>query len=296
MFRVSTNTPQWKSRPQGPTGDIKTILKNLKEAGFDTYDFTMEGFGDVYDIFIDKDDYLKRAEDLRKYADELGLVCNQTHSYFPAIRLNNTKEQNEQGIMYVCRCLEVTAILGAEYCIVHPINDYTDEENLEFVKRILPAAHKVNVKICLENMWNWKSGENHACSASCSNHESFVHLVDLCNDPYVVACLDIGHAYMEGLETDGVKMIKALGPRLKCLHIHDNDCHYDQHNLPYTHNIPFYEVLDALADIGYTGDVTFECDYYVKAFPQELYIPAMRLMREVGQYFANELKKRIHVN
>ena len=296
MYKISTNTPQWKTRPQGPTGDIKEILKNLKEAGFDTYDFTMEGFHDVYDIFIDKDDYLDRAKDLRQYADSLGMTCNQTHSFFPAIRFNYTEEQKEKGIEYVCRCLEISAILGSNYCVVHPVNDYSDEENNEFVQRLLPTAHRVKVKICLENMWNWNAGEPHACAASCSHHDTFVHLLDLCNDEYVVACLDIGHAHMEGLGTDGVKMIKALGPRLHCLHIHDNNCLHDQHNLPFTHNIPFEDVINALADIDYCGDITFECDFYIKAFPQELYIPAMRLMHSIGVYMRDELIKRKHQN
>lgn len=292
MFRISTNTPQVKERPQGGTGDIKEILKNLKAAGFDTYDFTMSYSANTYDVFFDKDDYIERAKDLRKFADELGMVCNQTHSIFPVYRENESKEFNERNLIYAKRCIEITSILGAGYTVVHPMNSWSDEQNVALMQSLLPTAHKENVKICLENMWNWDEKLDHAVDAACSNHISFRRLVDMCNDDYVAACLDIGHAYMRGLNTDGVKMIKALGPRLHCLHIHDNNCHHDQHQLPFTHSIPFQEVLDALAEINYKGDITFECDYYIMSLPKEVFVEGMRTLHSIGEYFKKELIKR----
>jgi sugar phosphate isomerase/epimerase len=71
---------------------------------------------------------------------------------------------------------------------------------------------------------------------------------------------------MRGLETTAEKMIKALGPRLGALHVHDNDKHNDSHQIPFTMQIDFDKMIAALKDVGYRGDMTLECDAYIHSF------------------------------
>ena len=65
---------------------------------------------------------------------------------------------------------------------------------------------------------------------------------------------------MRGLHTSAPEMIRALGPHLQALHIHDNDRHYDSHRLPFTMDIDFQSVIGALREVGYTGYLTLEAD------------------------------------
>lgn len=271
-------------------GNIKEIIKLIKESGFDAFDFTMFGI-ETMDVFVDKNDYVKRAKDLRNFTDSLGIVCNQTHSFFPTIRLNND-EWNKIGMLYTKRSLEVAGILGAKYCVVHPCNDMNAEQNAKMYNELKQCALDNGVKIALENMWNWDENIGHAIPAACSNEIDFNKHLDVLNDENFVACLDIGHAEMKGLNTSAVQMIRSLNSRLKCLHIHDNDRHHDRHKLPYTYDIDFEPIIDALAEINYEGDITFEADSHVTGYPIALYGDAMKLMCSIGRYFKEEIIER----
>ena len=118
-------------------------------------------------------------------------------------------------------------------------------------------------------MWNWKSGAPTACAAACSHHDDFCKHVDVVNDPYLVACLDIGHAEMAGLDTTASTMIYALGKRLQALHIHDNDKLGDTHQIPFSMKIEWGGIAKALKDIGYEGYLTLEADRYLANFDKE---------------------------
>lgn len=83
------------------------------------------------------------------------------------------------------------------------------------------------------------------------------------NDPYLAACLDIGHAEMSGLNTSAVQMILTLGTWLKALHIHDTDLHHDSHQIPFSMKIDYQPIMKALKTIGYQGWFTLEADAYL---------------------------------
>ncbi len=81
---------------------------------------------------------------------------------------------------------------------------------------------------------------------ACATPESFNAHLDAVNDDFFVACLDIGHAEMKGGETTAVEMISALGDRLRALHIHDNDKFHDSHQIPFSMDIDFKRIAEAL--------------------------------------------------
>lgn len=271
-------------------GDNRKIIKLLKDVGFTAYDYSMF-YGSLADEVLYADNYIERAKEFRAYADGIGLPCNQAHAPFPTARKGD-EEYNKKAFADICRAIEVSGILGAKVCVVHPCNDYTAEENAELYKRFEPIARKAGVKIGLENMWNWKSGAMHACAAACSQHDDFRKHLELLPSDVFVACLDIGHAEMAGLDTDAVRMIKTLNERLEAIHLHDNDCIHDNHALPYSLHIDFEAVIAAMKEIGYMGDITLESDTYVRKFPLELYPQAASFMAAV----ANDFKEKISKN
>ena len=140
------------------------------------------------------------------------------------------------------------------------------EENAEMYFELLPLAKDCGVKIATENMWNWDNETGYSSFAACSTSESFCKHLEAVNDEFFVACLDIGHAEMQGSGSGAANMIHALGQKLQALHIHDNDRHHDSHQIPFSMKIDFDAVVKALKDIGYSGWFTLEADQYLGDF------------------------------
>ena len=247
-------------------GEEKAI-EYVAKAGFQAWDFSMFRMC-KYDWqtkkLLDNDhplagkDYLKFARRLRQIGLDNGIECNQSHAPFPTYC--------DEIRAHYKRAIECTAEAGGKICVIHPDNFKSAEENAEIYLELLPFAKECGVKIATENMWNWNDELGHAAPAACSHHDDFVKHIDAVNDEFFTACLDIGHAEMKGLETSAPKSIRALGKRLGALHVHDNDLLNDSHRLPFTMNIDFGAVIDALREVNYGGDMTLECDAYLKYF------------------------------
>ena len=242
-------------------GEEKAV-ELVAKTGFDAWDFSMfqmckkeNGVLVPTDHPLAKDNYLAFARKLKQIGLDNGIICNQGHAPFPS---------SLKSIDYLKRAIECLAEAGGEILIIHPMNNGTPEENAEMYFELLPFAKEHNVKIATENMWNWKKFHKHSSFAACATPKSFNAHLDAVNDDYLVACLDIGHAEMKGSNTTAVEMIKALGSRLKALHIHDNDKLHDSHQVPFTMNIDFVPIVKALKEINYDGYFTLESSYYIE--------------------------------
>ncbi len=249
-------------------GDEKAI-EYIAKAGFDAWDISMYGmcrfdedkykFVDNEDYPLGRKDYLKYARKLKQIGLDNGIICNQTHAPDPS---------NFPGIKtYIKRSIECTAEAGAKFCVVHPAVRWTTEENVEFFHELLPFAKEHGVKIAAENMFDWDYDVDHAIAAACSSAKRFKELIDAVNDDYLVACVDLGHAELKGLESSAVEMIKALKNNVQVLHIQDNDRWHDSHNIPFSMDIDFPSIVKALKEIGYEGYFTLEANVFQKGMP-----------------------------
>ncbi len=262
-------------------------------AGFDAWDFSMFDMC-KYDWNkrcaiksnhpLAGNEYLKFARKLKQIGLDNGIVCNQSHAPFPS----NCAEVRA----YYKRAIECTAEAGGKICVIHPDNDKLAEENAEMYMELLPFAKEHNVKIATENMWNWDNEKGHSSFAACATPESFNAHLDAVNDKYFTACLDIGHAEMKGSNTNAVEMIKALGDRLSALHIHDNDCWHDSHQIPFSMNIDFNEVVAALKEINYKGYFTLEADRYLSAYTKENVFEGIKKLEESARKLANMFENK----
>lgn len=257
-------------------------VRIIKEAGFDCYDFSMtrmcwEGHP------LNRSDYKESVIALRKFADGLGIPCNQSHAPFPSHRPNDEHWNSHIGEWCV-RSLEITSLLGGKICVVHPYNNWTPKENFERVYQpLLPYCKKYNVKVAVENMWNWPSDSPVAVPCACSLPENFCEHMSLLDPEWFVACLDIGHAEMFPDRTSAVELIHALGSRLQSLHVHDNDRLHDDHAFPFSGKIDWDGVCTALREVGYGGDFTFEADSAVDKYPDPLKADAEKLLQKIGR-------------
>lgn len=270
-------------------GDFQKIFTTLKQAGFTAYDFSMGWENDESKVIV-SDNYLEQAKDIRKLADKIGIKCNQSHAPLTRERLGEY-EYGERGEELLKRAIEISGILGAKVCVVHQQKLFNAKENAEFLKKFEPVAREYNVKIALENLWNWDGDNDQAKTVACSDHIDFKRHLDLLPKDVFVGCVDIGHAEMRGLNTSAVSIIDALGERLGAMHLHDNDKHYDVHLMPFTRNINFEEIINALKRNKYKGDITFETDKYISKFPLELIPSVLVQLVEIAKYFINKIQE-----
>ncbi len=258
------------------------------KAGFDTWDFSLFAMR-VYDNEENNhplagSDYLKFARELKQIGLDNGIVCNQSHAPFPS-------KTYEKTISNYKKSLECTAEAGGKICIIHPYNCKSAEENAKMYFELLPFAKECGVKIATENMWNWDNEKDQSCFAACANPKSFNEHLDMVNDEDFIACLDLGHAEMRGSGTSAVEMIMALGDRLKALHIHDNDLWHDSHQLPFTMNMDFEKIVDALKKINYKGDFTLEANCHLEKYTEDNVFEGVKCMAETAKKLVDMFKK-----
>ncbi len=265
-------------------------IELLAKAGFDAWDFSMFSMC-KYDwskkALMENDhplagrDYLKFARRLKQVGLDNGIVCNQSHAPFPT--------SCAEIRSYLKRAIECTAEAGGDICIIHPDNNKSAEENAEMYLELLPFAKECGVKIATENMWNWDKEKGHSIFAACATPKSFCEHIDVVGSEWLVACLDIGHAEMKGSDTTAVEMIRALGPRLQALHIHDNDKLHDSHQIPFSMDIDFRAIAAALKEINYKGYFTLEADRFLTDYTEENVFDGMKKLADsakkiIGMY------------
>ncbi len=237
-------------------GTQKTIDYAAK-AGFDAIDFS---FSETYfnELQKEKSYYI----DLKKYANDKGLFFNQAHA--PAPSSNISKEKSKELFNDIVFSIKSASYLGVKNIVVHPCQHlrYIDKDapemlfeyNMDFYKRLIPYAEEYDIRIAIENMWQYPGMISHS---TCSTPDEMIRYVDTLNNDSIVCCLDVGHAMLVRQMPDD--FIRALGnKRLACLHIHDVDGTNDSHTMPYLGIINWEKTMQSLAEIGYTGDLTYE--------------------------------------
>ena len=254
-------------------GEEKAI-ELLAKAGFNAWDFSMFNmrrfdwqsqsfFAPIPDHPLVGPDYLAFARKLKKIGEDNGIHCNQSHAPFPSTC--------PAMLPWLKRAIECTAEAGGDICIIHPENNKNGAQNAEMYHELLEFAKPMGVKIATENMFNWDSVKNVSAPAACSSAESFLeHFAAVNDDAHFVACLDIGHAEMrDGAGPGAELLVRALGPHLQALHIHDNDGHADNHQIPFSMGIDYAPIVKAMKDIGYPGYFTLEADSYLGKFTKD---------------------------
>ena len=267
----------------------EAAVRMVCEAGFDGIDFSMFSMQNDDDI-LNSACYKKHISELLKIADFYGVTFEQAHAPFPS-RKENDAEYSKVIIEKIKRALEITGLLDAKICVVHPVqfSERQFEQNMELYHELEPYAAEYGVKIALENMWGWDRSINRIVPNVCSVAEDFNRYVDALNPEHFTACLDLGHCGLVG--DNAGAMIRQMGSRLGCLHIHDNDNINDSHTLPYTSEMDWDDILHALGEIDYRGHFTYEADYFMNGFPDDLLPACERFMHDVGRSMMKKIEK-----
>lgn len=284
-MNVSTSTSDLL-RKHGVEESIRIIAK----AGFDAYDFSFCDLPSDNPFFTEE--YMSYAKSIKAVAEECGIPCNQAHAPFPSSV--GDPEKDEAIFNNIVKSIEFAGFLGAKCIVVHPKQHlvYAEHQeelfklNVEFYGRLLPYAEKYGVRIATENMWQWNGNAKACIDSTCSRAWEFNKYIDALNSPYMVGCLDIGHVSLMG--TDIPRFIHEMGSEhIFALHVHETDLKSDNHTLPFTQKIDWMAVANALGEIGYKGDLTFEAGEFTKKMPAELALDAETLMLKVGRYITS---------
>ena len=254
---------------------LKKTIDVLSAAGFEGIDFN----ADIEEYHTDAHgpEFYK---EIRAYAADKGIGFYQTHAPF---RTNfPEQERTEQRFREIVKSMEHSVLLGAEMTVVHPYSHYENwentsrdavmESNFAFYKRLLPYAENLGLKIAIENIHGYIT----------ATAEDLIELVDSLGSDLFTVCFDVGHANI-AKENPG-EMIRKLGSRLGCTHIHDNDGINDLHTIPYYYNtIDWEDVMKALADAGYKGNLNYEAARFVRNVPTDFLQTGADYMAAVGK-------------
>lgn len=257
-------------------------LKMIKDAGFDAVDFSLFGLSGENAELLGKD-YVERAEELRRYMDDIGIVANQAHAPFEMTADDPLSEECEKYVR-LTRSIEVAAILGAPYIVVHcirPAPSEIIERNREFYLSLLPYAERVNIKIAVENLFGPpdERGVRFGYFADPAEHMAFVRSL---GSPHFNICLDLGHSALCGYKPEEV--IRAMDADLfELMHMHDNDYVGDMHRIPYSCKFDWEQICAALCEIGYRGDISLELIGQFNALPPDMHEAALTYAERIGR-------------
>ena len=281
-------------------------IRFIKECGFESIDYNINK---VYDSTFDPekltslfDEELDKVYEyftpLKTATEKYGVCFSILHGVFP-MYYEGEDARNEHLIKTTERMFAVAEYLGCKYVVVHPWSGpdiHKEEEkqvNLNMYRRLIPAAKRYGVTICLENLF--KHYDLDCFSAACSNVEEFCWYIDTLNDEageeVFGACFDVGHAHVTA--DNLYQYITRLGKRLKTLHIHDNEGCSDSHMIPYTQvdrtgrrlSINWEHFIRGLKEIGYEGALSFETFRAVGVLPRELRSDGLKFIAAIGRYF-----------
>ena len=264
-------------------------VRMVCEAGFDAIDFSMFHMKHD-DCPLNSDSYKEIVKELKAIADSYGKPFCQAHAPFPTMR-DGDEEYNKNMLPKVKRSIEIAGMLGVENIVVHPVffGENKFEKNMEMYMGLLDDAKNAGVKIALENMFGKKNPETNKQTPNvCSLAPEFAEFYDALPREYFTCCVDIGHCALVGSTPE--EMLRGLGDRVGCLHVHDNDTFDDWHFPPFTLDLNWTEIAKALADIDYKGDLTFEADSFMNNKPDVLLPECSKLMAKTGKYLVSKFE------
>lgn len=267
-------------------GDFEAA-RLISEAGFDAMDYSSYWYENSP---LAGDDYRDYAKKLRAHMDGVGLSCNQSHAPF-TMNYGQPFDLSSPAYREVVRSMEVAAVLGAKQIVVHSLampeelredTEATHGCAMAYYRSLLPYAEAFGIRIAVENLFV-RHKEKFVYSKRLNSPETLSRVVRELDSPFAVACLDMGHAAMVGYEPED--FIRGMDRGLLgAVHIQDGDYIEDRHTVPYVGQYHWEEIMKALAETGYTGDLTFEVYKLYQNLPDAAIPHALKMAEAVGRH------------
>ncbi len=244
-----------------------------------------------------QDDWEEYIRELVKIGEECGVVFRQSH--LPYYDIFKNPEPDKTMELLIERSIIASAMLGVRWAVTHPGTFYADynasrEKNLFYYEKHLQTAKSYGIGICLENDFGIIPGESDKL-LYCANITELTELVDAFSDPeYMAVCYDFGHANLCP-QPDHYRNLLTIGSRLKALHVQDNHGHSDEHLLPFHGNINWKTCMEALVEIGYKGNLTYEVQEFGRFLPNDRKHLVVEYSWKIGdlllEYYENAISR-----
>ncbi len=264
-------------------------LVQIAGAGFQAVDLCFVAYGRPGMPMSDPN-WRTWVQQQKELAEKLGLVTNQGHAHYysAAESYRYTPEDWQAAETLIRRDIEAAGICSIPWLVIHPDSHLKDgnysrclslQKEYERLSRLGELAAKWNVGIAIENMIADSSAGRFGCT-----HEDLQDLLDLLGDDERFGiCWDTGHANLNG--SDQPSAIRAMGKRLRCLHVNDNYGRgSDDHTLPLLGTVSWGLVMEALQESGYSGDFTYEIHRFTKGFTPQFYPQALCFARQTAEH------------
>lgn len=281
---TSTNLMDRFQKAQGAVS-MQECLERCFQAGYRVMDMNFHDMSNP-GMPMSGDGWRDWLSRIRELAASLGLEFSQAHAYFyhfcnPRIADREWREE------LITRSFVGAGTLGIPWMVMHASTwketgfsfRISREKNLEQFKRWLELAHRYQVGIAIENLYDPLDTFSRTYSSA---PEELIDLVDSLDDELVGICWDFGHGNLSA--TDQNESLRLVGSRLKALHVNDNDKLKDRHLLPFYGEIDWPPLMRTLREIGYQNDLTFECTPFLVGCRRPCVRRQLEHTVEVGEY------------
>ena len=245
LYGIST----WLYEEKGT--EIEEALYKIAEAGFKC----IEIWGNIFhlDPRINQD-----VESIKALVNKLDLCVHSIHTPFTGLNIGYPDINLEkEWLRIIGESLEYGAKLGAGIAVVHTYSykEGMDEKMFgeskiiikEFIEKLNKYAGQLDIRLAVENQLHF-------------NTPHFAHslkeLSILLDDNKIGFCFDIGHASINGVETESE--IAAAGKRLISIHVSNNDGNTDLHCLPTDGVLDWEKIRQQLKKYEYNGPYILE--------------------------------------
>lgn len=275
----------------------RRAIEILSGAGFDAVDYTFTPWMERGEMPWNTDAYKEYAKEVNLMAADNGIVFNQAHAPF-IFHTSYLPDWDREIMPLQIRCMESCALLGIPHMVVHPVHHlpYCRNKaeiwalNKEYYSRLRPYAQQFGVKVSLENMFGEDERNNRYVLDMFSDPREYVKFYDELDDTDNFICLvDTGHSHIVG--EDAPDTIRVLGSRLKGTHFNDNNLIGDDHLIPFDGKLDWHEIMKALAEVHYTGDLTFEALHLYEGFDESFYPVRAKYLHDVGRYLIGKFEQ-----
>lgn len=291
-MRLSTSTNMLFERIGMEPVEQKTAIELCAGAGYEVLDFCFHDLITYASPFLG-DLWESYTEQMRETADGAGVSFGQAHAN--VYDFLNPKADHEFHRMVMERCVLASERLGIPWLVIHPSTDFSASAilresrlgNIDYISRLAEFAGRHHVGIAVENMWDLHIAPKRYYA---DNAEELVELVDAVGMENVGICWDLEHASI--MKQDQPKAMKLMGKRLKVTHVSDQTGIDNIHVMPFQGVTDWNAAMEALADIGYEGNLNFEAQWFLNKVPMGLVMPSLRYSVEVGNYLIELFEKR----
>ncbi len=236
------------SSQTAPDRTLFDCLPLFKQAGVAAIEYNDQSFPRFWKDPLDQ---VSAAADL---ARELGLELWSAHNPCADYDVATLDEQARREAVEATRyMIGVLGRIGVRHLVVHHVSGPADrdpgilEAGHRVLAELLPVAADSGVTLLIENLGNWPVAR-------------LLPTLELFGEEHLGIVVDVGHAHHSPLPVTAESEIRAAGPHLRSLHVHDNHGPQagDEHLPPGWGTVDWPAVVRALADVGYRGPFMME--------------------------------------